>query len=107
VVDRGHVQLETGADWTRVDRESSVLDLPEALLRIGVGAALEVRLQPSDWLRSTGPDGPKSGWSDSAIGVRWRVTAGSHDLSLRGTLYVPNGSTPWSDDRVDPEAAVS
>lgn len=107
VVERGRVQIETGLAWTRVDPDTSVLDLPEALLRIGVGASLELRVQPSDWLRGAGPQGMHSGWSDSSIGLRWQVSGGSHDLSLRGTAYVPNGSTPWSDDKVDPEAAVS
>lgn len=106
-VERGRVQIETGLAWTRVDPDTSVLDLPEALLRIGVGASLELRVQPSDWLRGAGPQGTHSGWLDSAIGLRWQVSGGSHDLSLRGTVYVPNGSTAWSDDKVDPEAAVS
>ena len=107
VVGRGRVQLETGFAWTRVDGEASVLDLPQALLRVGVGASLEVRVLASDWLRAEGPDGTESGWSDTAIGLKWHVAAGGHDVSLRGVLFLPNGSTPWSDERTDPEGAVA
>jgi len=107
VLDRGRVQLEAGLAWTRVEADASVLDLPQAVLRIGVGASLEVRLQASDWLRAEGTEGTESGWSDTAIGLRWQVAAGRHDVSLRGVLFVPNGSVGWSDEKVDPEGAVS
>jgi hypothetical protein len=107
VVERGRVQLEMGLAWTRVGREASVFDAPEALLRVGLGASLEVRLQPPDWLRAGGAKGTRSGWSDTAVGVRWQVAAGRRELALRGTLLLPTGSSGCSVEKVEPEAAVS
>ena len=107
VVERGRVQLEAGLAWTRVGGGVSVLDLPEAVLRVGVGASLEVRVQASDWLRAEGTGGTQSGWSDTGVGIRWQAAAGAHDLSLRGVLFLPSGSPGWSDGKVDPEGAVS
>jgi outer membrane putative beta-barrel porin/alpha-amylase len=106
VVERGRVQLETGVAWTRVGG-TSVLDLPEAVLRVGVGASLEVRVQASDWLRAEAKDATRSGWSDTGVGIRWQAAAGAHELSLRGVLFLPSGTTGWSDGKVDPEGAAS
>lgn len=106
VVPRGRFQVEAGVAWTRVDAETSVLDLPEVVLRVGVGASLELRVQASDWFRARTED-THSGWSDTAVGLRWQLAAGRHDLSVRGVLYVPNGSSEWTDGKVDPEGAVS
>jgi hypothetical protein len=107
VVERGRVQLETGLAWTRFGGRVSVLDLPEAVLRVGIGASLEVRVQAPDWLRAEGTGGTRSGWSDTGIGFRWQAASGVHDLSLRGFLYLPSGSVEWSDGKVDPEGAAS
>jgi hypothetical protein len=107
VVGRGRVQLETGLTWTRVDREVRVFDLPQALVRIGLGRSLEIRVLASDWLRGEGPGGTESGWSDTSIGFKWHVAQGRNDLSLRGVVYLPNGSTAWSDESTDPEGAVA
>jgi hypothetical protein len=106
VVPRGRFQVEAGSAWTRVDADSSVLDLPEVVLRVGVGASLELRVQASDWLRVRS-EGTDSGWSDTAVGLRWQLAAGSHDLSVRGVVYLPIGSGEWTDNKVDPEGAVS
>jgi hypothetical protein len=107
VVERGRVQLETGVAWTRIGAGVSVLDLPEAVLRVGVGASLEVRVQGFDWLRAKQADGLQSGWSDAGVGFRWQAARGVHDLSFRGVLFLPSGSAALSDGKVDPEGAVS
>jgi hypothetical protein len=107
VVGRWQVQIETGLDWTRVDRDTRAFDLPEALVRVGFGGSLELRVLAPDWLRSARPGNVESGWTDTAVGLKWHLAAGGNDLSLRGTIYLPTGSTPWSDERVDPEGAVA
>jgi hypothetical protein len=108
VVERGRVQLESGVAWTRLGGAASVLDVPELVARFGVGASLEMRLQGVDWLRARGTAaGTRSGWADTAVGIRWQPLAGAHDLSLRGVLFLPIGSTGFSDGKVDPEGAVS
>jgi Putative MetA-pathway of phenol degradation len=107
VVPRWGVQVESGLSWTRLGQDQRLLDLPEVLLRVGVGGRLEVRVVASDWLRAAGDGTTSSGWSDMGIGFKWLAVAGADQVSLRGVLYVPNGSTRWSDNRVDPEGAVA
>ena len=107
VVGRWHVQIETGLTWARVDRDTCAFDLPEALVRVGLGGSLEFRWLAPDWLRSEGSGGAESGWNDTAVGLKWHVAAGDNDLSLRGTLHLPSGSTRWSDESVDPSGAVA
>ena len=107
VVGKLRVQVETGLSWTRVDHEERVFDLPQALLRVGLGRSLELRLLAPDWLRGEGPAGAVSGWSDTAIGLKWHTALGANDLSLRGTLFLDTGSASWSAGRREPEAAVA
>jgi hypothetical protein len=108
VVPPWRVQVESGGTWTRLEADQHLFDLPEVLLRFGLGARLEVRVVASDWLRSAGEGTTtSSGWSDTGIGFKWLAVAGADQVSLRGVLYVPNGSTPWSDNKVDPEGAVA
>jgi hypothetical protein len=107
VVDRWHVQLETGLTWARVDRDTRALDLPEALVRVGLGGSLEFRWLAPDWLRSARPGSEESGWTDTAVGLKWHFAAGGNDLSVRGTVYLPSGSTAWSDESSDPEVAIA
>jgi hypothetical protein len=107
VVGRWQVQLEAGFTWTRVDSESRLFDIPQALVRVGLGGSLELRVLAPDWLRTNGPGGAGSGWTDTAIGFKWHVAIGGNDLSLRGTAYLPSGSTVWSNENLDPEGAVA
>ena len=48
VVGSRHVQVETGLTWTRVNHEARIFDLPQALLRLGLGRSLELRLVAPD-----------------------------------------------------------
>jgi hypothetical protein len=107
VVGRWHVQIETGLTWTRVDRDTRAIDRPQALVRVGLGGSLELRWVAPDWLRGAGPGSTESGWTDTSVGLKWHFAAGGNDLSLRGSVYLPTGSTPWSDESVDPEGAVA
>lgn len=107
VVGSRRVQLETGLTWTRVGPQERIFDLPQALLRVGLGRSLELRLLAPDWLRGEGPAASVSGWSDTAVGLKWHVAAGANELSLRGTLYLDTGSAVWSAGRAEPEAAVA
>jgi hypothetical protein len=107
VVASRHVQVETGLAWTRVSDEMRIFDLPQALLRLGLGRSLELRLVAPDWLRSDEPGRTASGWSDTAVGLKWHVAAGGGDLSLRGTLYLDTGSVDWTAGKAEPEVAVA
>lgn len=106
-VGRGRLQVETGFDWTHLDADTSSLDLPEPLLRIGLGGEIELRVAGPDWVATRSPDGRASGWTDSSLGAKWHRALGTHDLSLRATLYLPSGSAELTSQRVDPELALA
>ena len=103
----GRVQVETGASWTSVDADTSAADLPQPLLRIGLVNPVELRLLAPDWFHVRVAGQPTSGWADVAVGLKGHVVARGNDLSLRGTLYLPTGSAPFSSERVDPELAIA
>jgi hypothetical protein len=107
VVSSRRVQVETGLAWTRVSDDATLFDLPQALVRVGLGRSLEVRLTAPDWLRAGGPGGTASGWSDTALGVKWHLAWRGNDFALRGTLYLGMGSLGFSDRHAEPEAALS
>lgn len=107
VVAGRRVQVETGLTWTRVDGDATLFDLPQALVRVGVGRSLEFRLTAPNWLRAGGLEGAAAGWSDTTLGVRWHVAAGGSDVAFRGTLYLGMGSLGLSDRLAEPEAALS
>jgi hypothetical protein len=106
-VGRLRVQVETGLAWARLDTDTRGLDLPQGLVRVGLGGSLELRWAAPDWLRSTRPGSTESGWTDTSLGLKWHLAAGGNDLSLRGTVYLPTGSTAWSDENVDPEGSIA
>jgi hypothetical protein len=75
-------------------------------VRVGVAKSLEVRVQAPDRVRTRGGGSVTSGWTDTTLGVKGHVHAGSSDFALRGTLYLPTGAPTLTEDRVDPEVAV-
>jgi hypothetical protein len=95
VVGRWRVQLETGLTWARVDQDTRAFDLPQALVRLGLGGSLELRMLAPDWLRSAGPGGAESGWADTAVGLKWHVAAGFRPLHLidLGYAWLPHPDT--------------
>jgi hypothetical protein len=99
--------VETGTSWTRVAADKTAADLPEALLRIGLVNAVELRLQAPAWFHVRVAGQPTSGWTDVAVGLRGHVVARGNDVALRGTLYLPSGSAGFSSERLDPELAVA
>jgi hypothetical protein len=106
-VSPGHVLVETGASWTRVDDETSAADLPQLLLRIGLVKPVELSVQAPDWFHVRVAGLATSGWADVAVGLKGHVVAGKNDLSLRGTLYLPSGTVSISSERVDPELSIA
>ena len=107
VVGRGRVQAETGITWTRVESPTTVLDLPAALVRVGLGRSVEFRATAPNWVRVQSDGGTDTGWTDMAVGLKAHVTAGKSDLTLRGTVYLPTGFKNESTDRAEPEMAVA
>jgi Putative MetA-pathway of phenol degradation len=106
-VEPGHLQVETGLNWTRLDADTTSEDGPELLLRIGLVRSIELRLVAPDWSRATSSGAHASGWADLSVGVKGHLAAAGHDLSLRATVYLPSGSSGFSSERRDPELAVA
>jgi hypothetical protein len=102
-----HLQLESGITWTRLDADTSAADGPELLLRSGLTRWLELRLLTPDWSTLKAAGRRSSGWADVSVGLKGHLAAGGHDLSLRGTLYLPSGSSGFSSQRRDPELALA
>jgi hypothetical protein len=107
VVAGRRVQVETGLTWAWVGDGATILDLPQALVRVGVGRSLELRVTTPDWFRGRGPGISAAGWSDTTLGVKWHAAAGGNDFSLRVAVYLGTGSLGWSDRRGEPEGSVS
>jgi Putative MetA-pathway of phenol degradation len=107
VVGTGRIQAETGLTWIRVDSPTSVFDLPEALVRVGLGRSVELRVTAPNWLRTRANEGSSSGWSDMAVGLKVHVAAGQSDLAFRGTVYLATGSGALTADRAEPEVALA
>ncbi len=103
----GQVQVETGATWTRVDGDTDSINGPQPLVRIGLLKAIELRVVAPDWFRVVSDGELTTGWANMAVGVKGHLGIGSNDFALRGTLYVPTGSSGFSSQRVDPELALS
>ena len=107
VVARYRVQVETGASVTWVGGDATVLDAPQALVRLGLPGSLELRVGAPDWVDAHESGERTSGWTDLTLGVKGHVAVHGHDLSLRATAYLPTGSLALTSDRVDPELAVA
>jgi hypothetical protein len=106
-VGRGRLQVETGFDWTRLDADTSSLDLPEPLLRFGLGGDVELRVGGPDWVVIHSPGTRTAGWTDASVGVKGHLSVRGHDVSLRATAYLPTGGTGFSSGRLDPELALA
>ena len=107
VVAGRHLQVETGAIWTRISADADLFDAPRALLRYGIGRSLEVRVDAPDWLSGRGLGEFAHGWGDMTVGMKWHASLGASDLTLRGTLVLPTGEAGFTDERADPSAAVA
>jgi hypothetical protein len=106
VVAARRVQAEAGATWTLGDSSTTVIDMPELLVRVGLGRSFELRATAPNWIRPGGT-GAAPGWADAALGLKGHVTTGQGDLALRGTVYLPTGTDAQSAGHIEPEASVA
>jgi hypothetical protein len=107
VVPRGRLQLETGFTYENGSSGHRSFNLPEALLRWGIAEKTELRFVLPDYIRAWNGD-KTSGIGDSAIGFKHQLgPVGRFDLAVIGHATIPTGSSAFSSDRVDPEAAFT
>ncbi len=106
-VGTGHLQIESGATWTRLVGDTTAADAPQLLLRIGVAGPLELRVVAPDWSMVRSAGRRATGWADTSVGVKGHLAMRGHDLSLRATAYLPSGSSGFSSERLDPELALA
>lgn len=106
-VERGHLQLESGATVSRFDRS-----LGELLARVGVARRLELRLALNSYVWSrTGAEGP-SGLEDLTVGAKVGLHAGGGTGSPLPTLGVivettaPTGEKRLRNARWEPGAKL-
>jgi hypothetical protein len=108
-VGAGAFQLETSVSYGRTGAgavRSATWSTP-TLLRLGVGDALELRLESAGWIRdaSAPGQGSGSGLADAAVGAKWRLKAqrgASPAAALLVHAELPSGATDLQGDGVRP-----
>lgn len=116
-VPAGHVQVEGGATFTRVEEEDADT-FGEVLVRIGLGKGWEARIGVPSYERITaggGPGGEVSGFGDPSIGFKLRLTPdpppeetpGRPEAALLLGTTLPEGDEELSDGTWQPEARVA
>jgi hypothetical protein len=99
-VPAGALQIETGVQLTDTQGHDSV-DYPEALLRYGLLAKTELRLEVPDEYHDV--PGGASGLGDTAIGLKQQLgPADGFDVSLVGFLSLPTGARQITSHGYDP-----
>jgi hypothetical protein len=81
------------------------LDLPETLIRFGVGPSTELRSTAPDYYRdSVTSAGPQSGLGDLAVGIKQQLRRGSGGFEIAAVLSLsfPTGATGLSSHGYDP-----
>lgn len=101
VMAAGRWQLETSGAWQR-DAATRLRSTP-TLLRLGVGHALELRLETDGAQRQHSPDA--SGRGDLAVGFKWQMQDGDEAKPGLGWLFsvqTPSGSGPFKSQGLRP-----
>lgn len=114
-IEPGHLQLETGYTYVRDEAEGATFEahsVPEALLRIGLSNAVELRVGWEGYVNERmspnvdGADSRIEGVSDLSLGWKQMLavdTASEVDFSYIFQLSLPTGSSETSSDEVEPE----
>lgn len=110
VVPTHHLQLESGITWTdEPGKGGHTLNLPELLLRYGIGKNTELRFVPTDFVRS-GRAGQRSNlFADSYLGIKHQFFSPDkgYGLALIPAVTLPTGSGSENSGGVNPELVVA
>lgn len=108
----GMVQLEAGYTFSRVERTDSH-SLGEVLVRVGVSDAFELRAGFNSYEWARGPALSADGFSDTSVGIKWRLSeggpagSGRPALALIAATSLPTGADDFSDDGAQPELILA
>lgn len=116
-IPRGHVQVEGGVTFSRVDDEEAQ-SLGEVLVRIGLGERVEARIGAGSYVRiDTGVPGAGriTGFEDPSLGMKVRLTPDDPDLLPPGrptmalllATSIPAGDEELTDDEWVPDAKLA
>jgi len=108
------IQIELGMTLVRETSDASSLTrlaAPGTLVRVGIGAGIELRAGIDGWQGtvSGGDGGPVAaeGFGDGRLGVKWAIDTGSAlDLALLAGATVPTGVDGITSRRWDPHVLV-
>jgi len=106
VIERGHVQLEGGATFTRAD-ETDESALGEVLLRIGIAPRLELRVGANSYAWIDHPEGDVDGFEDATLGAKVLLSEGPVASALLLGASVPTGSHGIGAEAWEPEVRVA
>ncbi len=110
VVPLHHLQLESGFTYTdEPGRGGHTLNLPELLLRYGVGKNTELRLVPSDFVRS-GRSGQRNNlFADTYLGLKHQFFSPDkgYGLAIIPAITLPTGSGDESSGAINPEFVLA
>jgi Putative MetA-pathway of phenol degradation len=117
VVPRGHVQVESGFTFSRVEEEEAQ-SLGEVLVRVGVGERVEARIGAGSYNRiDTGVSGADriAGFEDPSLGMKLGLTPEDPDLLPPGrpmmalilATSIPVGDDELTADEWVPEAKLA
>lgn len=98
----GRVQAEGGWSFTRADGPDEHA-VGELLLRIGVLAGAELRVELPSWIEAGGASGP----GDGGIGAKLELAAGAPDVALLVATTVPVGESDVGAEGWQPGATLA
>jgi len=104
VVPSGTLQVENGVLDT-YNYGHATWDLPETLIRVGIGPSTELRFTAPDYYQdSVTPGGLRSGFGDMAVGVKQqlRTAQGGFEVAAVVSLSFPTGAAAISSHGYDP-----
>jgi Putative MetA-pathway of phenol degradation len=109
VVERGFLQFESGISYEK-DGGTKNLSLPGALLRIGLGHRMELRLGGDGFLSQVEGGARTSGYSDVEVGIKIRLLdqrRAGFDLAVIPMASLPSGANGFTSGGIDPTVKVT
>ena len=108
VVPPGSLQLESGFNWEDDPDGTDAFNIPELLLRWGVGRRTELRLGPPQYFHIRGRGVRVDGFGDTYLGVKQQLGPWhGWDFAVIPAVSLPTGASALTSDAVDPEVKLT